>query len=136
MPAARGLFHARIMAQTEPQTVDLTVYQGEPFTAQLVFKDSAGALQDVTGYSAKLQARDQVPSQDVRIDWSSAAGDMVLGTTDGTLTFAVTAAAVNALTTDNRLHSWVYDLFLTSSDGTPRKACKGNIVLTPRITRA
>jgi hypothetical protein len=26
MPAARGLFHARIMAQTEPQTVDLTVY--------------------------------------------------------------------------------------------------------------
>jgi hypothetical protein len=132
----RGLFADRTMAQIEVQTVDLTVFQGEPFTEQLIFKDTAGVVQDVTGYSAKLQARDQVPSQDVRIDWSSTNGDMTLGTTDGTLTFAVTADKVNALVEDNREHAWVYDLFLTSSTGVPRKACKGTITIAPRVTRA
>jgi len=82
-----------------------------------------------------MQARERVPSSAVMLDWSSAAGEMTLGTTDGTLTFAVTADAVNALTTDNRPHAWVYDLFLTAS-GTARKACMGTITITPRVTRA
>lgn len=83
-----------------------------------------------------MQARERVPDSAVMLDWSSADGEMVLGTTDGTLTFAVTTDAVDALTTDNRPHAWVYDLFLTSVSGTPRKACMGTITITPRVTRA
>jgi len=82
-----------------------------------------------------MQARERLPDSAVMLDWSSAAGEMTLGTTDGTLTFAVTADAVNALTTDNRPHTWVYDLFLTAS-GSSRKACMGTITVTPRVTRA
>jgi hypothetical protein len=82
-----------------------------------------------------MQARERLPDSAVMLDWSSAAGEMTLGTTDGTLTFAVTADAVNALTTDNRPHAWVYDLFLTSSGGVSRKACMGTITIVPRATR-
>lgn len=42
-----------------------------------------------------MQARERVPSADVMLDWASADGEMTMGTTDGTLTFAVTADAVN-----------------------------------------
>jgi hypothetical protein len=93
-------------------------------------------LQDLTGYSATMQARERVPDSAALLDWSSADGEMVLGTTDGTLTFAITADAVNTLTTDNRPHAWVYDLVLIALDGTPRKACMGTITITPRVTRA
>lgn len=90
----------------------------------------------MTGYSATMQARERVPDSAVMLDWSSDGSEMVLGTTDGTLTFSVTANAVNALTSDNRPHAWVYDLFLISPSGTARKACMGTVTITPRVTRA
>lgn len=123
-------------ASSAPQRLALVVYQGEPFALTMTFRDGAGALIDLTGYGARMQARDYTASPVVRADWSSEGGELVPGGADGVLTFDVDEAAVNALALDNQPHEWEYDLFLIESGGRSRKAVVGKLTLVPRVTRA
>lgn len=123
-------------ASNTPQKLALTVYQGEPFALALTFRDAAGALIDLTGYQAHMQARDYAAAPDVRADWSSVDGELVPGGATGVLTFDIPESAVNALATDNMPHEWEYDLFLIEPGGRSRKAVVGKLTLVPRVTRA
>lgn len=114
-------------------TVNLTLYQGEPFNVEMRFSDKNGTPYDLTGYAARMEARVHVADDETKFSWSSATGELILE--EDKLTFDVPQDAVNALSTDNLLHIWVYDLFLDDPFGQSRKACKGTITVDPRVTR-
>lgn len=114
---------------------DLTVLQGESFDLTLLFKDSTGAVQDLTGYNARMQARVKITDAEFVFEWSTAGGELVVDGPAGTVTFAVDDTPINALSTDNKQHSWPYDLFLIQPNGEPVKVLMGHVLLIPRVTR-
>lgn len=118
------------------ETVCLALYQGQPFTTQLVFTDASGNPQDFTDCTAEMQVRQTVPYPTDIADWLSSAGDIVLGGTAGTLTFAVSAAVTSALPTGNCMRSWVADIFITSAGGVPQKVAFVQLSVYPAVTRA
>lgn len=118
------------------ETVCLALYQGQPFTTQLVFTDAAGNPQDFTGCTAEMQVRQTVPYPTDVADWLSSAGDIVLGGAAGTLTFAVSAADTSALPTGNCMRTWVADIFVMSASGVPQKVAFVQLNVYPAVTRA
>lgn len=115
--------------------MNLRVQQGEPFRVTLTLSDDSGALLDLTGYTARMQIRTKVDSDAAIAEWSTTSSDLVLGGVAGTLAFSVATEHVNALSTTNTKEDFVYDLFLTSPDGTPSMALAGTITVFPRVTR-
>lgn len=117
------------------ETVNLTIHQGEPYGVEMRFFDKNGTPVDLTGYTARMEARERVADEETKFSWSTDTGELVIDGDEGRLTFAVSQDAVNALSTDNLMHIWVYDLFLDDPSGRSRKACKGTVTIDPRVTR-
>jgi len=111
---------------------DITIEQGATFRLSLIWKDSAGALVDLTGYTARMQVRRRHSSEDPpALSLTSAAGDIVLGGTAGTI--VVTAAAT--VTDDIDFKAGVYDLELEDSTGFVTRLVEGSVTITPEVTR-
>lgn len=92
----------------EPGLYSPNAYRGETFSRVITWRDSAGALVNLTGYSAKIQIRDTV-SNSVLDEFAVGTG-LTLGGALGTITWEMTAAETLALPTGNL----AYDLRMTS----------------------
>lgn len=82
---------------------------------------------DLTGYTAALQIRPFPLSTTILFD---ASADIVLGTTNGTITLTIAA-------TDTATFTWwngVYDLLLTDSSGVVTRLLQGSVTVTPGVT--
>ena len=110
----------------------LTILQGATFVHPLVWKAGVPAVPvDLTGCSARMQVRAQVPSADVLLELTTDNGRIELGTTDGAITLKLTAAETAAL-------AWqrgVYDLEIVHSDASVRRLLEGSIKVKPEVTR-
>jgi hypothetical protein len=92
----------------EPGLYSPNAYRGETFARVLTWRDSSGALVNLTGYVSKLQIVDRV-SGTVRDEFADGTG-LTLGGAAGTITWQMTAAETLALPLGNL----AYDLRLTS----------------------
>jgi len=114
-----------------PSGIDFSLKQGADFSYVLTLKDPYGALIDLTGFSARMKAKPFAGSSTTHFSWTSGAGDIVLGGTDGTLTFAVAGATTAT-------YSWngvgYYDLELISGAGAIDRLMQGQIELNKEIT--
>lgn len=111
---------------------DITIEQGATFRLSLVWRDSAGALIDVTGYTARMQVRRRHTTEDPpALSLTSAAGDIVLGGAAGTI--VITAAAT--VTDDIDFKTGVYDLEMEDVDGFVTRLIEGSVTITPEVTR-
>lgn len=123
-----------------PLRVNLTCWPGQTFDEQLVLQDSSSPPNpvDITGQSAEMQLRVEVADAAPVATWSSDTGELILGGTDGTITFNVSGAALQALAPDNEPATFFYDIVLTDPSETPpktRRVVEGVVVTDPAVTR-
>lgn len=109
---------------------DITVEQGATFTLSATWKDSTGALVNLTGYSARMQIRETYESEDIILSFTSTGGSIVLGGALGTI--VVTGAATD--TAKIPMTPAVYDLELENA-GVVTRLLQGKATITQEVTR-
>lgn len=111
-------------------TYNITLDQGATYSTLLTYKDSAGALVDLTGYTARMQARIQVDSASTVLDLTTENGGIVLGGAAGTINLLVDAVTTAALTAGQ----YVYDLELVNG-AVVERLVMGTLLVRPEVTR-
>ena len=112
-------------------THDFIIEQGVTTSKAFIWKDSAGDVIDLTGYSARMQIRESLASNSTLLSATNANGQLVIAAADGKVTLTLTATETAALT----FTSGLYDLELVSSGGTVTRLVQGTVTLSKEITR-
>jgi hypothetical protein len=116
---------------TEPAPYNLVIYQGANLSQQFIWKDSTGALVNLTGYTARMMARVNVNSATPFISLTTENSGIALGGTAGTITLSMTAAQTAAI---NETVGF-YDLELVSGGGIVTRFLQGMVTISREITR-
>ena len=111
-------------------TYDFEIEQGANLILSFVWKDSAGSLIDLTGYTARMQIR-KTKSTSATLLSITTSDYITLGGAAGTIAVDVPAATTEALD----FTSGVYDLELISSGGTVYRFLEGCVELNKEVTR-
>lgn len=106
---------------------DITIEQGATFSLPITWRDSAGALINLSGYTARLKVKD---GGGVTVISLTEADGIALGGALGTITLSRSAA----LTTAYTFTRGVYDLELVSGAGVVTRLLKGQVIVTPEVT--
>ena len=115
---------------TKPGQYDITIIQGATLSLQLTYQDADGVAINLTGYTARLQARTAVDTSAAFLDLTTENGGITLGGSAGTITISRTAAQTAAMTEQ----SGVYDLELITGS-TVSRILAGNIIVSREVTR-
>jgi len=114
----------------QPGQLDFLIPKGSTFSRTLTYKVNGSAV-NLTGYTARMQARPNHKSTTVVLDLTTANSKITLGGTTGTITLNLTATETSAITQTTLVH----DLELVSAGGEVTRLVEGQIVLTPEVTR-
>jgi len=112
-------------------TYDFEIEQGATFVRTITWKNSAGILVDLTGYTARMQVRSTVAAPDVLLELTNANSRLGLGGAAGTVAIRLSAA-------ETALISWrkgVYDLELVAPSGTVTRLLTGAVTVSFEVTR-
>lgn len=106
--------------------------QGSEFNRTILWKNSAGAINDLTGYTARMTIREQVGDGSAIDSLTSAGGEIVLGGTAGTIQLLLTSTVTAAFDFDRA----VYDLELLpgGTEAEAFKLLKGHIYFQKEVT--
>lgn len=104
--------------------------QGATFYRKITYKDSNGALVNLTGYSARMQVRQSYSSTSTLASLTSSGGDIVLGGALGTIEITISATATAAMPATVA----VYDLELVIGS-TVQRLMQGAFQITAEVTR-
>lgn len=116
------------------KSVIWTVPQGATFVAEVLFVDpDTGAAIDLTGYSARLQARIDArdPDPPVYSTTSGGGGHLVITAASGLVTWTIPAAVTEVFD----FNELVFDLEVESGSGAVHRLVKGRLVLDFNVTR-
>ena len=110
---------------------NFTIDQGSEYTTTIVYKDPQGVPIDLTGYSAKMELREQSSSPNpAALTLTSPSGGIVITPLTGTLAITMTTAQTNALSA----RFYVYDLELTVG-GVVSRLIQGQITVSAQVTQ-
>jgi len=109
---------------------NFSIEQGTDFSRVITWRDQANVLINLTGYTARLQAREKIADTATLIDLSVGAG-IALGGTLGTITLSMTAAQTTAL----NFVTAVYNLEMTSPTGKISRLLEGYVRLSREVSR-
>jgi hypothetical protein len=112
------------------QIYNMSIEQGATFRLGVVWKDSDEVPIDLTGYTARMQIRPFVLSQDVLLGLNTENGGITLGE-DGQMTILATAEQTEVIGSKKG----VYDLELESADGTVTRLIMGSVAISREVTR-
>jgi len=107
----------------------ITIEQGANFQLTLTWTDAAGALVNLTGYTARMKVKTTYGGTQLLSITSS--DSITLGGAAGTITINVPAATTAALTAPAE---GVYDLELVSGAGVVTRLVEGEVRITPEVT--
>jgi hypothetical protein len=111
---------------------NIIIEQGATFELNLEWEFDDGSPVDLTGYQgARMQVRKNFRSLDPVLSLTSDDGDIVLGTTDGTI--SVKASPQATATID--IPCGVYDLELVDPNGEVVRLIQGQAYISPEVTR-
>lgn len=124
-------------------TVNLTIEQGSTWEESFILstKDAQGVetVTNLTGYTARLQARATVNTPSVLLDLSTQNGGIVIDGPSGKLTLVMSATATAAIdwspTGKYEPATGKYQVELTTPDGKVSRFIQGTITLDPEIVR-
>jgi hypothetical protein len=108
--------------------IDIVVYQGKTINFEVIWGGSTPV--DVTGFSAKLQARETAASVTTLFSVTNGAG-ITVGTTDGKFTISMTATNTAALTPS----VGVYDFEITAPSGAVYLVMSGKFTILAEVSR-
>ncbi|NBX03384.1 MAG: hypothetical protein EBR02_04870 [Alphaproteobacteria bacterium] len=114
-----------------PGNYDLTIYQGATFSQILTWKDGSGELVNLTGYTARMMARESIDAASAFITMTTENGGITLGGAAGTIALSISAANTAAITAQGG----VYDLELVSGGGVVTRLLAGNVFINREVTR-
>lgn len=109
---------------------DITIEQGATFQMNLTWKDSTGAAVNITGYTARMQVRENYEAESTLVSLTSSGGDIVLGGALGTIAITIAASATQLLQLDEA----VYDLELVNG-ATVTRLLQGKATVSREVTR-
>lgn len=119
-----------------PLNLTLKIWQGQTFDFGFKLENDDGTPVDLTGYTASMEIREDVTSPTFIRQWGTADGHIVIDGPNGTIAFDVSGAETYALPTGNDLIQWVYDMLITSGDGSySERPVQGSVVVYPAVTR-
>lgn len=107
-----------------------TIDQGATWSVVVTYKDSTGAVINLTGYTAAMQVRQQYSSADADLTLTSPSGGIVITGATGVVTITMTATQTAALEEG----FYVYDVELTSGSYKDR-LIQGQLTVAPEVTR-
>lgn len=110
---------------------DFTIEQGVTTAKSFVWKDSAGDVIDLTGYTARMQIRASLDATSTLLSATNANGQLVITAAQGKVTLTLTATETAALS----FSTGVYDLELVSSGGVVTRLVEGTITLSKEVTK-
>ncbi len=114
---------------------DLTIDQGSTFLRTFIYKDSTGAVQDLTGHTAAMMIRKTHNAKGVpTFDGSSFPGALTIpNPTDGKIILTLTDEETQAFPAP---FEGVWDLELELTAGTVvTRLLEGIVTITPNVTR-
>jgi len=107
------------------------IEQGADFFWTLTYKDNIGTPVDLTGYSARMQVREDYSSPLALVDISTDSGEVTLGGAAGTIHIHLSAVETSALD----FTTAKYDLEIADSQGVVTRLLQGAVTLSHEITR-
>lgn len=110
---------------------NIYIEQGATFQLNLLWKDSAGAPINLTGYTARMQVRHKINDPTALLSLTTENSGIALGGAAGTINIVATAALTTTLTEK----SGVYDLELVASNGVVTRLLQGVVTISPEVTR-
>lgn len=118
--------------------LELDIDQGAYWSREIEWQDEIGDPIDVTGYTARMQIRRKVTSDDVLLEVNDAGmGDtkIVVGGLDGLFTISISADDTAALPATPSDHRWFYDLEVTPVNDRTVRLLQGRVIVSPEVTR-
>lgn len=109
---------------------NFTIDQGATFSRQLTLKDASDDPMNLTGYTARMQIRPEIESDEVMVELTTTNGRIALGGVAGTVTLTISATVTATIDKEG-----VYDLELVTPAGEVYRALKGKVRLEPEVTR-
>lgn len=110
---------------------NITITQGDTLSRVLTWTSNAKVPNNLTGYTAKMQVRETVDSQDFLLELSTENGRITLGGALGTITLSVSAATMAQILPGQ----YVYDLEIVSGGGQKTTLVGGNFKVKAQVTR-
>lgn len=104
-------------------TYGFTADSAATFSQELKWRDSSGALIDLTGYSASMTIRERTSEATSVLTLTTENGRITLGGSAGTVTLSIAAGDVPAA------GRYTYTLNLTSSVGTVTRLLMGEFIV-------
>jgi hypothetical protein len=109
----------------------ITLEQGATFDHTLTWT-AGGTPVDLTGYTARMQIREEFDSADPVVSLtSSPAAGLTLGGTAGTIRIVITDEQTAALT----IEAGVVDLEVQAPSGSVRKVLRGKVAVIKEVTK-
>ena len=113
---------------------NIEMEQGATFTRDIIWKDSNGVAINITGYSIKMQAREDYDSVTPVISLGTVSpltGITIIDAAAGRFRITITAILTAALTFTKA----VYDLEMISGAGVVTRLLEGEITLLKEVTK-
>jgi hypothetical protein len=114
-----------------PNKYNLYIFKGATLDYLFIWKDEAGALVNLTGYTARMHMREKVESSAPFMSFNTADSSIVLGGAAGTIQIKASAAATSAVT----VKEGVYDLELVAPTGDVVRFLEGLVMISEEVTR-
>ena len=118
------------------QNLNLKINKGSKFRIRMTFKDSLGALQDVSGQTFNGQIRDRYDSSVILASFTFT--HISLGIVDATMTPVVTRTLPEHPSIDNkrRIYKAIYDIErYTIADVDDDRIVEGEVDISPEATK-
>lgn len=109
---------------------DIIIEQGATFIMNATWKDSTGAVINLTGYSARMQIRSDYNSDEALVSLTDSSG-ITLGGAAGTIAIQIADTVTQTLTSQKA----VYDLELISSGGIVTRLLQGDATISREVTK-
>lgn len=109
---------------------NFTIDQGANWNLNVIYKDSAGAVINLTGYTAAMQLRQNYNSDTAELTLDTSNGGIIITGAQGKLFISATAAQTGALDAG----FYVYDLEI-SSGGVVTRIIQGQVTVAGEVTR-
>ena len=110
--------------------LDFSIEQGATFNLLLTWKINDVAV-NLTGYTARLQARVDVEDTETVLTLTTSNGGITLGGAFGTISLDQTATQTTLLPAG----TYVYDLEMVAGSGVVTRLVQGELVISAEVTR-
>jgi len=128
------------MSVLEDNKYNLEMWQGATFSMTITVKDATGNVQNLTGYTARMQLRTSYAAGSATESLTSSNGEITITAAEGNLAFSLAATRTAAIPVDLNNGKppktvYVYDLELVDDGGIVSKLLYGDVNVYGEVTR-